>query len=79
MFFLVDYKKKAEAGGYAKMSDCYLHMWHICYCYCIAWHSLGAPVTVSDYPPVQVTPGGNLKLVSSYPPLVSNYPLNIIG
>ena len=27
-----------------------------------------AGVTVSDYPPVQVTPGGNLKLVSSYPP-----------
>ena len=24
-------------------------------------------VLVSDYPPVQVTPGGNLKLVSSYP------------
>ena len=24
-------------------------------------------VTVSDYPPVHVTPGGNLKLVSSYP------------
>ena len=24
-------------------------------------------VAVSDYPPVQVTPGGNLKLVSSYP------------
>ena len=26
-----------------------------------------AGVTVSDYPPVQVTPGGNLKLVSSCP------------
>ena len=24
-------------------------------------------VTVSDYPPDQVTPGGTLKLVSSYP------------
>ena len=24
-------------------------------------------VTVLDYPPVQVTPGGNLKIVSSYP------------
>ena len=23
-------------------------------------------VTVSDYPPVQVTPGGNLKLISSF-------------
>ena len=31
--------------------------------YCI----IGQGVTVSDYPPVQVTPGGNLKLVSSYP------------
>ena len=30
---------------------------------------LNAGVTVSDYPPVQVTPGGNLNL----PPLVSNY------
>ena len=29
--------------------------------------AMGAGVTVSDYPPVQVTPGGNLKLVSSYP------------
>ena len=27
----------------------------------------GSGVTVSDYPPVQVTPGGNLELVSSYP------------
>ena len=26
-----------------------------------------AGVIVSDYPSVQVTPGGNLKLVSSYP------------
>ena len=46
MFFLdplVDLKeKKTEAGGYAQISDCYVHMWCICFCYCIAGHSLGA-------------------------------------
>ena len=33
--------KKTEAGGYAKISDCYVHMWYICYCYCNAGLSLG--------------------------------------
>ena len=43
MFFLdplVDLKKK----GYAQISDCYVHIWCICYCFCIAGHSLGALV-----------------------------------
>ena len=31
-----------EAGGYAQIPDCYENMWYICYCYCIAGHSLGA-------------------------------------
>ena len=33
--------KKTEAGGFAQISDCYVH---ICYCFCIAGHSLGALV-----------------------------------
>ena len=33
-----------EVGGYAQISDCYVHMWYICYCYCIAGHSLVALV-----------------------------------
>ena len=28
-------------GGYAQISDSYVHIWYICYCYCIAGHSLG--------------------------------------
>ena len=32
-------KKKTEAGGYAQISDSYVYMWYICYCYCIAGHS----------------------------------------
>ena len=47
MFFLdplVNFKKKTEAGGYAQISDCYVHIWCICYCFCIAGHSLGALV-----------------------------------
>ena len=34
--------------------------------YCVK-NALTTGVTVSDHPPIQVTPGGNLKLVSSYP------------
>ena len=26
-------------GGYAQISDCYVHIWCICYCFCIAGHS----------------------------------------
>ena len=40
MFFL----DPLVAGGYAQISDCYVHIWYICYCYCIAGHSLGALV-----------------------------------
>ena len=29
-------------GVYAQISDCYVHMWYICYSYCIAENSLGA-------------------------------------
>ena len=38
-------------------------------------------VAVSDYPPVQATPWGNLKLVLTVQvsPLVLNYPLNFTG
>ena len=31
-----------EKKNYAQISDCYVHIWYICYCYCIAGHSLGA-------------------------------------
>ena len=27
--------------SWTQISDCYVHMWYICYCYCIAKHSLG--------------------------------------
>ena len=36
--------KTTEAGGYAQISDCYVHIWCICYCFCIGGHSLGALV-----------------------------------
>ena len=40
------------------------------------WYYSGRPrVTASDYPPVQVTPGGNLKLI----PQFSNYPHSFTG
>ena len=42
--------KKMEAGGYAQISDCYVHICYICYCYCIAGHSLGTLV----YPGLQI-------------------------
>ena len=37
-------KKRPDVGGYAQISDFFVHMWYmyICYCYCIAGHSLGA-------------------------------------
>ena len=31
-----------KTEGYAQISDCYVHMWYICYCYCIAGHLLVA-------------------------------------
>ena len=36
------HQKLCSSGSYAQISNCYVHMWYICYCYCIAGHSLGA-------------------------------------
>ena len=42
MFFLDPFvEKKTEARGYAQISDCYVHIWYIYYCYYIVGHSLG--------------------------------------
>ena len=45
IFFFHDplVEKKTDAGAYAQISDCYVHIWYICYCEVYCGALVGCP------------------------------------